>query len=185
MNSVIEGLGFWVEDESQLPGQVLKRSYRYWAERCDNGNLPGRQDLDPVDIPELLPNIMLVDVLRREGRFRFRFRLMGEQQVYVAGRNMAGEFVEDGLERGASDVIKRFRRIVRRRRPHFWRHNFLTEEKKHCVYESVALPLASDGAVVDMIAAVAVPVFAPADLPTGDAFLSRLATQPLYNGSGF
>lgn len=185
MISPTEGLGFWVEQESELPGPVLKRSYRYWAERCHDGNLPGRKDLDPIDIPELLPNIMLVDVLRREGRFRFRFRLMGEQQVYVAGRNMVGEFVEDGLERDAHDVIERFRRIVRHRRPHFWRRNFLTEEKKHFVYDSVALPLASDGAMVDMIASAAVPIFTLADRPADYALLSRLTTSPQFGGLGF
>ncbi|HVI90552.1 MAG TPA: PAS domain-containing protein [Dongiaceae bacterium] len=47
---------------------------RYW-QVIKTDRLPSRLDIDPIDIPDLLPNIMLLDVL--EGGKDFRYRLAG------------------------------------------------------------------------------------------------------------
>jgi hypothetical protein len=47
----------------------------YWLSIHPASGLPGRQQLDPSDIPKLLSNILLVDIDSRTPRFTWR--LMG------------------------------------------------------------------------------------------------------------
>ena len=41
----------------------LRQTYEYWRGKAGARPLPSRSDIDPVEIPRLLPHIMLVDVI--------------------------------------------------------------------------------------------------------------------------
>jgi hypothetical protein len=61
--------------------------YSYWRERHRDGAPPSRADIDPpIDIPKLLPNIIIFD--RVDGHFRIR--LAGSEVVRRAGRDATG-----------------------------------------------------------------------------------------------
>ena len=47
--------------------------YRYWLKKRGSGAMPSRSDIDPADIPALLPYVSLVHKVGGE----FRFRLVG------------------------------------------------------------------------------------------------------------
>lgn len=57
--------------------------FDYWHDLVTSlGRLPGRRDVDPVQMPrKLLPNIFLTDVLYEGRQPRFRFRLLGQDIV--------------------------------------------------------------------------------------------------------
>ena len=55
--------------------------YAYWASKKPKDGLPGRQQVDPIDIPKLLPRIFLADVIWEGDRPRIRFRLVGQAIV--------------------------------------------------------------------------------------------------------
>src|SRR3546814_2463406 len=57
---------------AQLPDTKLRRLYEYWCSRCQGGALPSRRDIDPLDIPDLLPNLFLLDVIGDAEDFVFR-----------------------------------------------------------------------------------------------------------------
>ena len=57
--------------------------------------LPDRRDLDPVQIPKLLPSIILIDTHR--DHYRFRFRLIGERMVAYYGQNLAGFWMDEAF----------------------------------------------------------------------------------------
>src|SRR3546814_12327327 len=57
---------------AQLPDTKLRRLYDYWCGRCPEGALPARRDIDPLDIPDLLPNLFLLDVIGDAEDFVFR-----------------------------------------------------------------------------------------------------------------
>ena len=49
------------------------RLYEYWRKKAAGpGLLPSRRDIDPTDIPALLDNIWMLDVVGEPRRFRFR-----------------------------------------------------------------------------------------------------------------
>src|SRR5687768_5977288 len=56
--------------------QVLQDALTYWESKRAGRAMPARRDLDPVlEIPKLVPWVVLVDVLRDP--LDFRFRLIG------------------------------------------------------------------------------------------------------------
>lgn len=72
----------------------LARLYGYWESKHGaDGAMPRRRDIDPVEIaraiPELLPHVWLVEVLRRP--YRFRYRLVGEAIVEAGSPYRAGD----------------------------------------------------------------------------------------------
>ena len=82
-------------DENLIQSRpVLRQLYRYWADRKRGRNFPRRSDLDPTDIPMLLPHLLLVDV-EREERLRFRVRLMGTHIESVLKMTVTGQYVDE------------------------------------------------------------------------------------------
>lgn len=129
----------------------IKAAVDYWLSIKPETGLPGRQHLDPLDIPHLLPNVWLVDVHRDPLRFVFR----------LVGTGIVGFFGSDPTGRGLGDVFENFEetiayqdfcRIVEDHKPR-WRRGrpVLFHLKNINQLERVYLPLARNGADVDMI----------------------------------
>jgi len=151
---------------AQLGHPMMRRLFDYWRGKCRDGRLPGRQDVDPLDIPELLPHIAMYDVVREADRLRFRIRLLGTANVQLMGSDCTGQFLDEQMrpEEGAP-VIATYRLVVDEGRPHYWRSFLSTPGREHMHYERLLLPLATDGAAVDMMLAL----FLPLELPSADA----------------
>src|SRR3546814_1447662 len=62
-------------DTAALPDPLLQRACAYWDGKRAGRSLPSRADIEPTEIPDLLSNIFLVDVLQAPPRFHLR--LMG------------------------------------------------------------------------------------------------------------
>ena len=72
----------------------LRRLYDHWLSlRPAAGGLPGRQHIDPAAIRDLLPWIWMVDVERNP--LRFRYRLLGTEQVHAMERDFTGRFLDE------------------------------------------------------------------------------------------
>ncbi|MCH2395582.1 PAS domain-containing protein [Oceanibaculum sp.] len=67
----------------------LRQLYDYWEGKRGNRLMPARTDIDPVEIPGLLPNLILIDVERGE-RNRYRFRLYGTEVCANRGADLPG-----------------------------------------------------------------------------------------------
>ena len=80
----------------------VRAIYRYWDGKRNGRLMPSRADLDPVDIPKLLPDICLVDVVP-DAR-RYVYRLIGTNECAMRGRDPTGQAVKDGYF-GTSDGI--------------------------------------------------------------------------------
>jgi hypothetical protein len=132
----------------------VARVYRYWLSIHPPAGLPGRRHFDPVAIPDLLPGIWLLDVQRRP--FRLRYRLVGTGIVEALGREVTGQWLDEAHPHlhGETAFWERYRRAVeqaqaewRKGKPRIWTHRDFGE------IENVLLPLAADGANVDMLIA--------------------------------
>jgi len=127
---------------------------RYWSGRGADGRLPGRADLDPVDIPRLLRNVFLVDV--RPAEPRFAYRLVGTAVADLVGE-LTGRPVGAGLDAEEADrLVGQFRRCAAEARP-VWREGVLTTRRsRQAGFQRLLLPLAADGRRVDMVLGVLV-----------------------------
>ncbi|GAB4366508.1 MAG: hypothetical protein Kow00114_24470 [Kiloniellaceae bacterium] len=129
----------------------LRALYDYWHGRRPGPRLPGRQHLDPLDIPTLLPNVMLVDVVAPDD---LRFRLVGTALVGWFGRDTTGlplqtVYAAKDWER----ILADYRYSIRERRPCLSRRAIARAGGRQQPYQRLLLPLARDGERVDMLLA--------------------------------
>ncbi|HVI90527.1 MAG TPA: PAS domain-containing protein [Dongiaceae bacterium] len=132
-----------------LSSSTLRRLYDYWRNKWHGADLPGRQDIDPIDFSYALGDVTLVDVFYDP--MRFRFRLDGTRHVEHFGFDMTGRFLDAFPEPGMRQAIyDNYRSIVESRRPQRY-YRDLTADGRPFRYEALLLPLARDGKKIDMI----------------------------------
>jgi PAS domain len=133
----------------------IRRLYEYWqGARPGAGRLPGRQHIDPAAIRDLLPWLWMVDVERDP--LRFRYRLLGTEQVHAMERDLTGRLLDEAHPSfvGSSSyphyvaAAERGEIGYRRGPPTFH------VSKDYIAIERLLLPLARDGATVDMLLAI-------------------------------
>jgi hypothetical protein len=109
-----------------------------------------RSDIDPLEIPDLLPILNLVDVL--PGLPRFRHRLVGTELIERMGRDATGKFADDGLYgTAAAEIAATLQRIVDEVRPFRRRARLDWFERSYLSIECAEMPLRDDSGRVIMI----------------------------------
>ena len=125
----------------------------YLCGKAVPGQLSGRQHIEPTEIGDLLPWLMLVDVISQpDGTTRYRIRLVGTEVVAIQGSDGTGRLVDDVLNDGnAASIIDGYNQIVCSRRPQYLQGVVATQGRDHVPYRRIAFPLARDGEHVDML----------------------------------
>ena len=126
--------------------------YDYWRRIAPGrGLLPGRRHLHPTDIPKLLPNVWLVDVTGDPQRFRVR--LVGSALQQAGFPLKLGDFVEGPAPPARRPAaLSDFRFVTTSRQPLWFRGMPpVPHEKEVYEIERIFLPLAADGATVDVL----------------------------------
>lgn len=131
--------------------QLIRHAVEYWRSVHPADGLPGRQHIDPVDIPALLPYIRLVDVIGKPPQFRIR--LMGSAAVDFFEQDFTGcWFHEICAQFPGSESEAILLTVVRSKKPS-WRSGpgRLFGKKNYENIERVILPLAANGRDIDML----------------------------------
>jgi len=126
--------------------------------------MPSRADIDPIDLPGLLANLILIDVSKSVPQFRIR--LAGTDIVSRYGAELTGKSLDDiDLGGDLAQIKEQYEETVRRQMPTYCRHFIETKKHKLLRYERLLLPLSSDGSTVDMLlgAIYALPPGTPVD----------------------
>jgi hypothetical protein len=137
----------------------------YWHSLRPLSGLPARKNFEPTDIPDLLADIWLIDVIPPTPRLRYR--LVGTAIVEARGYNQTGTFLDEEVadfprSQTYADIQKVLAGGVS------WRRG--VPDKSHRLndihsLERIFLPLASDGTSVDII--LALTVFQPVNRARG------------------
>jgi hypothetical protein len=123
--------------------------YDYWLGKGAGKAMPARADIDPLDIPALLANVFLIDVVPGNPR-RFRFRLVGTCITELEGE-MTNRFLDEFVPDAAGAAMARHYEDTVQGRIRV-RHETLHWRKREYVnYDVLLLPLSSDGQTVDML----------------------------------
>lgn len=139
----------------------IARLVEYWHRIHPSDRLPGRQHLDPADIPALLPHVWLTDVFRDP--WRFRMRLVGTAVVNYVGRDGTGHWVTDLFpEFEESDAFRDMVRCCVEKVPVFRTAKRLGVDGPR-LSQRVHLPLAGDGETVDILLSLTRFVIVPED----------------------
>lgn len=129
----------------------IRRIFDHWKSIHPAAGLPGRQHFDPLDVPSLLPNILLIDVPTETSGFAFR--LMGTAVEYFFGGNLQGTPLVDAYTaRHESPAHRDVCGVVADHMPRWWKGRArYVRNRDHVVAERIHLPLATDGKTVDLI----------------------------------
>lgn len=135
----------------------LRRLYDYWLKvHPAGGGLPGRQHVDPAAIPDLLPWVWMVDVQHQP--LRFRYRLIGTEQVTVMKSDFTGRWLDEAHpEFVASTSYPDYVAAAERAEVGYLRGTpTFHVAKDYLSIERLLLPLARNGSEVDMLLAITV-----------------------------
>jgi hypothetical protein len=72
----------------------MEHALAYWRGKAAGRTMPSRADIDPTEIPALLPDVMLIE--RGEGG-RYRYRLIGTENQRAHGINATGRYLDEVL----------------------------------------------------------------------------------------
>lgn len=138
----------------------LETAYRYWRGKAGERRMPRRADIDPTEIPKLLPDVMLIDVLP-EGRYRYR--LIGTENARAQGINATGRFLDEVLPgpEYREHVLGLYDECVREKRALYSESLFLCPERQSPERHTkvLFLPLSEDAATVNIVFVVQVFVY--------------------------
>ncbi|WP_161973806.1 PAS domain-containing protein [Hwanghaeella grinnelliae] len=166
------------EDESFLAecDDRIAELVALWRSRLNGDDLPERRAIEPHDIVQLLPDIMLVDVVYPGPEFSYR--LVGTREVEFRGYDPTGRSVRDafaGFDGNFCDG--NYRSVVERRGPVYIVEYAPTKLGAVARRETVFLPFASDGATVDIVM-----VYSVTDLSLGDTFVPQAELLKMASG---
>ncbi|MBK8160455.1 MAG: PAS domain-containing protein [Rhodospirillaceae bacterium] len=127
--------------ELGMSSPLIVAGFRYWNSRRLGRKMPLRSDLDPIiDIPSLVPHIILFDV-RREP-LDFRFRLVGSHVRQNLSRDYAGHWFSEFLNYDAnSSIWPRHKLLDETGRPMLQRPNYVGPNNDFIYVENILLPL--------------------------------------------
>jgi hypothetical protein len=129
---------------------AIKQMYGYWRSKCDGDTLPKRRAIDPVEIPRLLPQITIVEVVADERRYVYR--LVGTKEVEIRGRDPTGKSVLAGFfGPSLEDALSCYDTVVATRQPHYDDTPYVTPDERFSDDETLFLPLSEDGEHVSRI----------------------------------
>jgi hypothetical protein len=142
---------------SPITDARLQSALTYWQRQSAGKAMPGRSDIDPTDIPKLLPNVMLVEVLASG---RYRYRLIGTENDKAHGVNATGQYLDEVLPgpEYRTHVLELYDECVRSRRALYSECLFSSPQQqapeRH--RKVLFLPLSEDGETVNQVLVIQV-----------------------------
>ena len=129
---------------------MVREIFAYWDGKRGDREMPRRCDIDPLDFPRHLPNIILVDV-RPEPPHYF-YRLVGTAEVATRGWNPTGKDVASHFfGPSKADVLASYDYVRHNRSFLFDPHPFVSRDGRFVHSETLFLPLSEDGATVSQV----------------------------------
>lgn len=122
----------------------------YWTGKRAQNAIPDRSDVDPIDIPKLLPDIGLLDVI--DGGRRFYFRVVGSNINRSFGHDYTGQYLDDVAPIGYSQFITLlYKKVVQARCPVYSLGKCRYRDSSVRSIQRLLLPLTKGGSDVDQI----------------------------------
>ncbi len=135
---------------ASLRDPKLRRFYDYWVGKCGGRRMPARRDMDPIDFPYMLGNVMLIEVLCDPQRFRVR--LHGTNVVARMHYDMTGKLLDEvPRPEWRAYILDRCRGLAASGTPLLVTNDLMLDGWTSR-YEALWLPLSDDGTNVDMLA---------------------------------
>lgn len=136
--------------ELDIRSEPLRALYDYWLEKRGPRRIPSRKQIDPLDIPQLLSGLILMDA--DPATRRLKCRLVGTRVVEVYGSDYTGRFLDEidfGDQR--ENVLTDYGQVVQTGMPNVRERFFYNSRGVHFRMERLILPLSEDDQNVSQV----------------------------------
>lgn len=147
-------------DVSTIPGVSLLTAptdprtielLHYWETRRNGAAMPDRADFDPLDVPRLLPNLLLAEAV--DGGRDFRIRLYGTALVALSKEERTGKLMSEIADVPTTPDPDRVRNLwlsvnqlaFQNQGPVAIRTTMHLSNRDYITLEGITLPLRKDG----------------------------------------
>lgn len=131
--------------------RIVQDGYSYWRSKTTEDRLPARGDINPVEIPRLMPHVVIMDV-EREPELDFRYRLIGTYVVeHLYADHTGKSFAEIGHQKAPSQIWSNCKRVVETGEAFLADTPYVGPHQSFRNVEDIILPLATDGTNVDAL----------------------------------
>ena len=129
---------------------ALSELVSYWRQLDPAPTVPHRQQFNPVDIPQCLRNIILLDVGTDSPRYFIRLAGSAVNPVYQT--SVTGEYLENVLsDHDRPEIIAQYDYSVTHQTPTYMAGAIDVLSGKRLEYERVILPLTSNRETTDKL----------------------------------
>src|SRR5262245_62159149 len=137
-----------------VPSTRARRMHQYWLGKKGGRTMPARSDIDPSEIKDLLPNVIL-SRLEYEP-FRVLYKLIGTKAVENAGLDYSGRYLDelDFVSEFGTDWPATYQMIATEKEPVLGLCTIKLTDGVVKPYVVAMFPLSSDGSVVDQVIAI-------------------------------
>lgn len=142
----------------RLTSRRVEEFHRYWRDKCADGTLPTRAAIDPVEIPRLLPYLVIAEIEREP--MRVRYRLVGTRVAEANGSDYTNRYLDECNFAVEPLLDESYRRLIATRAPVFayyeWnKSNWSGRRGSVGASETGFFPLSSDGDTIDFAISIA------------------------------
>ena len=135
---------------SELNSEIVRGAVDYWQGKRTGDAPPLTDSLDPLEVPRLLPHLMLKDV--RRDPWDFRYRVVGTTVREHSRHNWTGKWMSEVDGQGESSTVFRVMRWVSEgRRPAIFRPPYVGPHKEFKYCEAAVMPWCSREGLVDRV----------------------------------
>ena len=126
---------------------ILGPAYEYWRSKCGARAMPRRRDIDPTEIPRLLPNIQIGEIVDT----RIRYRLAGTAIVEAYGEELAGKYFDEMSFRAKDCASSKtnYRMMCNEKRPVLVCNRYDSKRDVPLICTRLIMPLSDDGETVN------------------------------------
>ncbi|WP_193170060.1 PAS domain-containing protein [Nisaea nitritireducens] len=154
MDHATQSLAYLKSIHPAIHNPKVSEFAEYWMSIHPEGRLPSRADFDPIDIPSLLPNLVLVDVT--PDPIRFMVRLQGTDVTRVMKRELKGTYLDEAFPNFEQSFpyLDRVHVVETGLPVHRFGSPSLQFALDYAPVERLHLPLSSDGTAVDKVISI-------------------------------
>lgn len=151
-------------DAARLTSDKVEQFHRYWRGKCAVGSLPSRAAIDPVEIPRLLPYLVIAEI--EPEPMRIRYRLVGTRVAESNGSDFTNRYLDECNFAVEPLLIGCYRRLIATSAPVFayyewFKKDWRSRQGAVGANETGFFPLSSDSRAVDLAVSLADPDVRP------------------------
>ena len=138
----------------EVPSTRARRMHQYWLDKKGARAMPARSDIDPSEIKDLLPNVILTRLEYEP--FRVLYKLIGTRAVENAGIDYSGRYLDqiDFVSEFGTDWPAIYRGIADDKAPVYGLCQIRFTDGVIKPYVCAMFPLSNDGENVDQVLAI-------------------------------